>query len=694
MNSRGEKGRADPHQGTPGSADGRVSNEPPKGARRTGFAQFLNAKDSVDEIDTSVTPPKARPASARSSKADIRKAWGLRQATMDSTDSLLESSDTIRFNEMASKAFGREPNPRGGRGGGPGVRWGSNSTPCTPQKSLKVKDAGTSSAAAAAAPGEAGVKRYSWAIKRLSTEGSEAPSQPEGGEAPRTPERARGEKSSSWGRSKMGSQDDMACPSPATINAILNSRVGAVYSRGGRDVNLPGVSSLPPAVGSRRRPAAESALAGVRAAWGIPSGGSQDDLDLPAPTTAKSNRGPKLSEFYKEGVIEDDEDEDDDDGDCNGNGAAHAGVSAIPHRPVGVAKSTLVGIRAGWGGGSHDDLTSPPLSVNGETPHYVVGGGVDAPAGVEEYHDETESDTEDMDLLPFEPQRHSRNVVGADTLAGVRASWGQSSMGSQDDLACPSPATLNAILNSRVGAVYSRGRRDDRVGGGSVGGGGHHRTRSTPAPTRTRGGRGGPTYAAGTGEDPSLMSRPPKGVSTPSARPRSQRRSVGGGVDGSDRRGRDSGSVARAQPRGRSANHAGGDGRSHVRGHSASAAIGGERRNAGGDYGGSGGVGEPRRRVGGGSGGVGEPRRRVGGGSGAVGDSRRRASGGSGPVGDSRRRASGGSGPVGDSRRRADGAARGGVAFANSVEAAPSAPGDGGERRNSGGLAHNTGRSP
>lgn len=442
----------------------------PKGARRTGFAQFLSAKDSVEGVFTGATPPRSRPASGRKTtvKADIRKAWGLRET--------MESDDSIQMDAAAMEAFELKAN--GNRGGIPGARrgWGFGA-PSPPKAQVK---------GAATAPVDAGVKRYSWARKRTSTsdfdvKASAAPEvgvQPKVEVPPRTPERDQHGARTYLARSSMGSEDDIHCPSPAAINAILNSRIGATRRGDVVDEYARGVVR-----GSRRQPAG-AALVGIRAAWGSSMGGSQDDIGSPSAMNAGRNSG--LGGVYATGVV-DEYDENESETDF---AEANQRFHSSQRRPG--RGGTLAGARAAWGssmGGSQDDIGCPRPVANS-------GAGA-ASYGVHLHpDDDSESEADDGDSRSLVPRfEGSRRRPMGNTLAGIRAAWGTSMGGSQDDMACPSPATVNAILNSRVGAVYSRG------------------------------GDGGSSASAGIGKGRG----PPIAVSEPVRRPRNEHRAVGGG---------------------------------------------------------------------------------------------------------------------------------------------------------------------
>eukprot|EP00903_Cladosiphon_okamuranus_P012301 g11533.t1 len=457
----------------------------PKGSRRTGFAHFLSAKDSIEEQPvTGETPPRSRPASGRTTKADIRRVWGLREAK--------ESDDSIQLGSAAMKAFERQPKPNSNHGGIPSARRGWGLRVPSPRK------AQAKSAVTAAGSADTEVKRYSWARKRMSTSDFDVPASapeveapPRGEVPPRTPERNRG------ARSLVGNEDTtMQCPSPATVNSILNSRIGATRRGDVIDVYARGVIQ-----GSRRqRPGAS--LAGIRAAWGSSMGGSQDDMD--SPSTKYAGRNSRSGGAYATGLVGVDEGSESEAGYAQSN----PNFSGSQRRPAG--GGTFPGIRAAWGtsrGGSQDDIgCPPPIDAEAARSSRVATNRY----GVRVHlADDSESEMDDVD---------SRSLV-----PGIRAAWGTSMGGSQDDMRCPSPATVNAILNSRVGAVHSRGGD----GGDS-------------AAVGVRKGRG--ASSTRTDEGVVIPPAPPVVMPAPVRRPRSERR-VGGG----------SGIVGRERERGQGA---------------------------------------------------------------------------------------------------------------------------------------------
>ena len=475
MTSRGENVRAGSRPST-----ARGVGIPPTGNRRTGFAQFLSAKDSVDEIDTGATSPSSK--SARKPKGDIRKAWGLREESM-------ESEGSIQF--RTSEAFKHQPIPYGDRRG---VRQDRELAPPSPQPAPKTKSPATAAPAAEAG----GVKRYSWATSIDSQEEEEEEY------APRTPEHGRGGAPSYSTRQSMGSEDDTACPSPAAINAILNSRIGA--KRRGDMVDQYAIGVV-----NRRPPAAGAALAGIRAAWGTSMGGSQDDMACPSPTAVEAIRNSRVQGAYSRGVV--DEEGGEAEPDYVDPRSLEPGVPGSRRRPMG--GDTLAGVRAAWGtsmGGSQDDIICPAPSAV----HMVRQSRSAAKSAPVKVYLSDDSYSE-------EEYAHSRSVEPGIVDGRRRPGGGDAMSGShEDDLVCPpSPATVNAILNSRVGAVYSRG------------GDGGRSTASKPP-----------------------QARPPKIVSSPvtsrrsrserprSERPRSERREGGGGSGSSSAgRGRVSGGV-------------------------------------------------------------------------------------------------------------------------------------------------------
>lgn len=515
MNSRGESARV----------QGNHAPKVPKGARRTGFAQFLSAKDSVEGIVTGETPPRSRPVSGRSTKADIRKVWGLREAT--------DSDDSIQMEASATEAFERAAKSNGTRGGIPSVRQGRGVGAPSPTKA-RMKSS---------APVDSGVKRYSWAKRRTSTSDFDvqASAAPEA-EAPRrievpthTTERAQhGARTSLARRSSMGSEDDIHCPSPAAINAILNSRIGATRRGDVVDQFARGVIQ-----GSQRQPPG-AALAGIRAAWGTSMGESQDDIGSPT----NAGRNPGYGGGFATGMVDIDEESESE--------AEYAQLNpSFPgsqRRPAG--GGTLAGARAAWGtsmGGSQDDIACPlPAAFDAAR---------NSSAGTNRYgvrvhlDDDSESEVDDRDSRALVAGvEGSRRRPAGNTLEGIRAAWGTSMGGSQDDMACPSPATVNAILNSRVGAVYSRG--GDGGGGAS-------------AAVGVRKGRG--TSKTRTRENAVIPPGPPVVASAPAGRPRSEHR-VGG----------DSGSAGRGQ----GADSRGGGGSGRATGAAGARGGRGEQRDA------------------------------------------------------------------------------------------------------------------
>lgn len=524
MNSRGESARV----------QGNHAPKVPKGARRTGFAQFLSAKDSVEGIVTGETPPRSRPVSGRSTKADFRKVWGLREAS--------ESEDSIQLEATATEAFERAAKSNGNRGGIPGVRlsWGSGA-PSPPKAQVK---------SSATAPVDSGVKRYSWAKRRTSTSdfdvqasaaAPEAEAPPRVEVPPHTPERAqRGTRTSLARRSSMGSEDDIHCPSPAAINAILNSRIGATRRGDVVDQFARGVIQ-----DSRRQPSG-AALAGIRAAWGTSMGESQDDIG--SPSAINAGRNPGYGGGFASGMVDIDEESESETEYAEMNPS----FPGSQRRPAG--GGTLAGARAAWGtsmGCSQDDIACPlPAAFDAAR---------NSSAGTNRYgvrvhlDDDSESEVDDRDTRALVPGvEGSRRRPAGNTLEGTRAAWGTSMGGSQDDMACPSPATVNAILNSRAGAVYSRG--------GDGGGG-------TSAAVGVRKGRG--TSNTRIDESVVIPPGPPVAVSAAVKRPRSEHRAGGG--SGSAGRGQDADSL--------SVRGGGGGGRAN--GAAGARGEGGERRDAG-----------------------------------------------------------------------------------------------------------------
>lgn len=439
----------------------------PKGARRTGFAQFLPPKGGTGVL-TDGTPPSSRTASVRSTKEEIRNAWGLKQETLESDD------DSIRLDATDMKAFQSGGVPSLPRDLGVEAALG-------PPPKAQAKRA----AAAAPAPADAGVKRYSWALKRPSTSEFDVP--------PRTPERGRGGIRTSLARCSKGSQDDIQCPSPAAINAILNSRIGATRRGDEVDEYARGV------VRGSRRQSSGAALAGIRAAWGTSMGGSQDDIGISSPS---------IGGVYSTSIV--------DDYDFSASEAENVELNTTFRRPVG--GGTLAGARAAWGtsmGGSQDDMACP-RPMEADVARNSRTGATSYRASFQP-DDDSGSELDDYSRSLVLGVASSRRRPTGNTLAGVRAAWGASVGDSQDDMACPSPATANAILNSRAGAVYSRGGD-----GGS----------STSAGIRN--GRRG-TSNTRTVESVAVTSGTPKGVYTPARRPRSEHRAVGSGGDSVER---------------------------------------------------------------------------------------------------------------------------------------------------------------
>eukprot|EP00752_Nemacystus_decipiens_P001489 g1463.t1 len=485
-----------------GESDRFKGNVPrlPKGARRTGFAQFLSAKDSVEGIVTGETPPRSRPVSGRSTKAEIRKVWGLREAT--------DSEDSVKLEAVGMKSFEQAAKSNGDRGGIPGARRGWGLKAPSPPKA-QVKSSTT-------VPVDSGVKRYSWARKRTSTsdfdvQASTAPeveaSVPAGVPSHTQARDQRGTRTSLARRSSMGSEDDIHCPSPAAINAILNSRIGATRRGDVVDEFARGVIQK-----SRQQPPG-AALAGIRAAWGTSMGESQDDIGSPSAITA--GRNPGYGGGFASGMVDIDEESESE----TEYAELNPSFPGSQRRPAG--RSTLAGARAAWGtsmGGSQDDIACPlPAAFDAAR---NSGAGANRYGVRVHLDDDSESEVDERDSRALVPGvEGSRRRPAGNTLEGIRAAWGTSMGGSQDDMACPSPATVNAILNSRVGAVYSRG--------GDSGG-------SASAAVGVRKGRG----TSNTRIDGSVVIPPgPPVVSGPARRPRSEHR-VGGG-SGSAGRGQD-----------------------------------------------------------------------------------------------------------------------------------------------------------
>ncbi len=471
MNSRGDSVRVG------SSATARGVGVPPTGTRRTGFAQFLS-KDSAEDIDAgSASPSSSRPARKQKTKAktDIRKTWGLRQETM-------ESEDNIEFENPEAFKHTPMPKPNGDRRGTSGVR---EATPSSPEYANAESPPTATATATATAPTQGGVKRYSWAQRMASTdldfEAGAAPQQ----EPPRTPERGRDGIRSSLSRSSMDSEDDMVCSSPATRNAILNSRIGA--RRRGDIVDEYANSVI------RRRPAAGGAMAGIRAAWGTSMGGSQDDIMCPSPQAVNAVRNPTVKGAYARGIVDDEGSEAEPE--YVDPRSLGPGVPGSRRRPVG---DTFAGIRAAWGtsvGGSQDDIMCASPSAINMVRNSRAAAKKSAPVKIQL----------DDDSCSEEEEAQSRSL-GSGIVGSRRRP--AAAVGGNQDMICASPATVNAILNSRVGAVYSRG------------------------------GDGGRPAA-------NTAARPPKIVSAParSRRPKSERH-AGGSGSGS---GSGSGKVGRGQ---------------------------------------------------------------------------------------------------------------------------------------------------
>ncbi|CAB1114147.1 unnamed protein product [Ectocarpus sp. CCAP 1310/34] len=548
MNSRGRSSSTGPSSAVGDDAHGVAI----KGARRTGFARFLSAKDSVEGI----TLDGAKPTTSK--KAEIRKAWGLRKATSESDDStemfVMESLNRklnphgIRGNSSScppDSSFAESPPPAfrarntalaaapaaaaaraataapafttaapAATGASPAATaaapaaapaataaasattaTASSATAATPAATAATPAATAATPAATAAaptataatpaataaaptataamgaPADGEVRRYSWACPQPSTSEFDAPvSKPDA--AARAAEQNR---RLSWGNSSMDSEE---FDSQAAINTKLNARVGATSIRSQRDAIGSGFAD----VGNRRRPPSTGTLAGIRAAWGTSIGGSQDDIACRLPETKTSTRNSRLGAVYATGIIEEDEENESEMEEVDPRLFA-PGVQGNRRRSL--SAGTLAGIRAAWGSsldGSQEDIPytstdkmnvihNPRVGVNGVRAHIL--------------DDESESENEFVDSRSLMPgiAAGRRRPLGGGTLAGIRAAWGNSMGESQDDIACPSPATSNTRLNSRAGVVYSRG--GDRYASGHV-------VRGQPMPAGMRNGRGQP----------------------------------------------------------------------------------------------------------------------------------------------------------------------------------------------------------
>lgn len=460
-------------------------------ASRTGFSRLLVAKDSVDEITTGSTTAPPTSAGGRTSEAEIRRAWGLRQPTLESDDSELSGP-------MATEASDNKANP----GGVSGSRRGWGFTPALQQ--------GAPSKSAAAAPVDGGVKRYSWARERPPCT-SDFDAQAD------TSERRRDWMVASEDRSSMGDDEVMA------RNTILNSRVGAASSRYGNGWGMPG---------SQRRPIPGSSLTGIRAAWGVSMGGSQDDMACPSPATINAIQNSGVGAVYSRGIVEDDEYSESEAEDVDPRLVRHGVIPGNQPRPVGNA---LIGIRAAWGtsmGGSQDDMVCPSAAeINA-----IRNSGESAGSAWHNIAEEdgSESEIEFVDprsRVPGDTGKRLRSAAGG-TLAGIRAAWGTSMDSSQEFDAALSPPTTNV--------THSRG--DDNRGGGP--------------------GRGPPTSAGIRGRWDASSVKNDNGNVIPSHRPnkvtpakarhsKSERRAAGGGR-GSVGRGTGAGSGGGREGSGRS----------------------------------------------------------------------------------------------------------------------------------------------
>ncbi|CAM9734345.1 unnamed protein product [Ectocarpus sp. 12 AP-2014] len=550
MNSRGRSSSTGPSSAVGDDAHGVAV----KGARRTGFARFLSAKDSVEGI----TLDGAKPTTSK--KAEIRKAWGLRKATSESDDStemfVMESLNRklnphgIRGNSSScppDSSFAESPPPSfrarnttlaaaaaaspaapaaaaaaaspaavraattapASTTAAPAATTAATAAPAataTATAATTTAAAATATAAAAAAAAAATaataaladgeVRRYSWACPLPSTSEFDAPvSKPDA--AARAAEQNR---RISWGKSSMGSEE---FDSQAAINTMLNARVGATSIRSQRDAIGSGFAD----VGNRRRPPSTGTLAGIRAAWGTSLGGSQDDIACPLTETNTSRRNSRVGAVYATGIIEEDEESESEMEEVDPR-LFVPGVQGNRRRAL--SAGTLAGIRAAWGSSLDDSQEDIPYTSTDKMNviHHPRVGVNSVRAHI--LDDESESENEFVDSRSLMPgiAAGRRRPLGGGTLAGIRAAWGNSMGESQDDIACPSPATVNARFNSRAGVVYSRG--GDRYASGHV-------VRGQPMPLGMRNGRGQPGLGIDQDDVIGYHSTSGRGQSTPTA---------------------------------------------------------------------------------------------------------------------------------------------------------------------------------
>lgn len=463
-----------PSRGTTG-ASGRVSRTVESNLKAVNIGTGLSAAPrgaSIRQTDaTSSVSSRAvsrtgsstasyRPASGRTSKAEMCRAWGLRQPTD-------ESDDSERSDPMATEASDDKTKTSGVLG----ARRGWGFTPALQQEA-------TVKSAAVATAGD-GVKRYSWARERPSTNDVSAQAG--------TSESGRGGMGASEDQSSLGDDDVMA------RNTMLNARVGA------------GISIYGNMSGSRQRPASGNSLTGIRAAWGVSMGGSQDDMACPSPATINAIQNSRVGAVYSRGIVEDDEGSESEAEDIDPRLLRHGAIPGNQRRPVG---GTLTGIRAAWGtsmGGSQDDMVCPSAADMNAVRNSRVSGGSVWHNVIEEDGSESEVElVESRSLVPGDAGSERRPT--ADTLAGIRAAWGSSLDSSQEFDIPPSPPRASAMYPGNRGGGNGRGPSNDA---------GNH--------------EGWDAYTMGVDKNRAAHAHLSKATPAQAKRPRSERRAAGGG---------------------------------------------------------------------------------------------------------------------------------------------------------------------
>lgn len=248
-----------------------VQRTPVKDSRGRKSSRRKDSKDSEkfsSKKSVPATPPKAaRPNSGRGMAA-IRNSLGRGQSTMD-------SDDGMDFPAMAKAAFERRRahsrntlaglrQGRGGGGGGGGGQSNSESEDGEPARPPSLPRTHSGRRKSGGGGAMAGIR-------------------------------------AAWARTSMGSEDESTCPSPATVNAYLNSRAGAASLAAASERSAGGG-------GGGSRGSWRSSLAGIRSAWGNSTMESDDSIVLPGYTVSCSQ--PKHPPAVMHAVINEDEDED------------------------------------------------------------------------------------------------------------------------------------------------------------------------------------------------------------------------------------------------------------------------------------------------------------------------------------------------------------------------------------------------